>query len=341
MRQRETPTSKRPNSSSADAAQRVVAVEDAVREYLENRKAEGDDVERDALQLEAHVLPRWGRQRIVELEAAALKAWRNELAATPPRRRTSCRASVPRHASVDFADAEVRRRRRSTVNRIMTVFKAALNYAADLYPADFPDRAAWRLGLRAFRNVDRARERWLTRTEAAALLAACAPDFRRLVQAALYTGCRYSELCRAQVGDYRAQTRTLRIPRSKSGKWREVVLHREAAEFFATLCKRRRPEEPLLVRGDGARWDRGQQVRPMREACRRAGLDSPVTFNGLRHSYASLAVQSGMTLIALARNLGHADTRMVERHYGHLSDSYMRRQIERHAPTFRPRKRNR
>ena len=41
-----------------------------------------------------------------------------------------------------------------------------------------------------------------------------------------------------------------------------------------------------------------------------------------------------MALIALARNLGHADTRMVEKHYGHLSDQYMRDQIANFAPTF-------
>ena len=41
-----------------------------------------------------------------------------------------------------------------------------------------------------------------------------------------------------------------------------------------------------------------------------------------------------MALIALARNRGHADTRMVEKHYGHLSDQYMRDQVARFAPTF-------
>jgi hypothetical protein len=41
-----------------------------------------------------------------------------------------------------------------------------------------------------------------------------------------------------------------------------------------------------------------------------------------------------MTLIALARNLGHTDTRMVEKHYSNLSDQYLREQVRRFAPAF-------
>ncbi len=43
---------------------------------------------------------------------------------------------------------------------------------------------------------------------------------------------------------------------------------------------------------------------------------------------------AGMTLMVLAQNLGHSDTRMVERHYGHLDDDYKRDMIRATAPTF-------
>ena len=39
-------------------------------------------------------------------------------------------------------------------------------------------------------------------------------------------------------------------------------------------------------------------------------------------------------LVVVAENLGHADTRMVERHYGHLVQSFKDRMIEEHAPRF-------
>jgi hypothetical protein len=36
----------------------------------------------------------------------------------------------------------------------------------------------------------------------------------------------------------------------------------------------------------------------------------------------------------VARNLGHADTRMVEKHYGHLAASYVTEAIRSGAPRF-------
>ena len=69
----------------------------------------------------------------------------------------------------------------------------------------------------------------------------------------------------------------------------------------------------------------------MKRACRKARIDPPISFHGLRHSYASFAVQSGLPLMVLAKNLGHADTRMVERHYGHLSNQYLREQVAAHT----------
>jgi hypothetical protein len=42
----------------------------------------------------------------------------------------------------------------------------------------------------------------------------------------------------------------------------------------------------------------------------------------------------GMPLPVVARNLGHADTRMVEKHYGHLAPSYVVEAVRKHAPRF-------
>ena len=43
---------------------------------------------------------------------------------------------------------------------------------------------------------------------------------------------------------------------------------------------------------------------------------------------------NGAPLMVVARNLGHADTRMVERHYGHLAPSYISDAIRAAAPKF-------
>ena len=43
-----------------------------------------------------------------------------------------------------------------------------------------------------------------------------------------------------------------------------------------------------------------------------------ITMYGMRHSFASNMLNAGVSDVKVGRWLGHADTRMVHRHYGHL-----------------------
>jgi hypothetical protein len=43
---------------------------------------------------------------------------------------------------------------------------------------------------------------------------------------------------------------------------------------------------------------------------------------------------ASIPLIVVAKNLGHADTKMVEKHYGHLADSYVVDAIRAGGPRF-------
>ena len=72
----------------------------------------------------------------------------------------------------------------------------------------------------------------------------------------------------------------------------------------------------------------------MLEAVKRAKIKPTISFHGLRHTWASLAVMNGVPLMIVARNLGHADTRMVEKHYGHLAPDYIKEAIRKGAPVF-------
>ena len=69
-------------------------------------------------------------------------------------------------------------------------------------------------------------------------------------------------------------------------------------------------------------------------AVRGATINPPVSFHALRHTWASLAAMNGTPLFVVAKNLGHADARMVERHYGHLAPSYIADAIRAGAPKF-------
>jgi integrase len=72
----------------------------------------------------------------------------------------------------------------------------------------------------------------------------------------------------------------------------------------------------------------------MDEACAGARIKPAIGFHALRHTWASLAVMNGMPLLVVARSLGHATTAMVERHYGHLADSFIDEAIRNSAPRF-------
>ena len=72
----------------------------------------------------------------------------------------------------------------------------------------------------------------------------------------------------------------------------------------------------------------------MADACRHAKIEPPVGFHQLRHTWASLSVMNGVPLLVVAKNLGHSDTKMVERFYGHLAPSYITDAIRAGAPRF-------
>jgi integrase len=80
-------------------------------------------------------------------------------------------------------------------------------------------------------------------------------------------------------------------------------------------------------------WKRSEQQRPMEAACKAAGL-TVMGFHQLRHSYASALVAAGMPLAMVAKLTGHADTRMLERHYAHLAPSDLSRALEAMAPNL-------
>jgi integrase len=255
-------------------------------------------------------LHKLSKRRIVE--------WHQKIADTPPRLRT--RPGLPqRHREAD-SDPEAVRRRRSTANRVLTILKAALNHTHREGKCANDD--AWRL-VRAFREADAARLRYLSDDEARRLTNACQADFSALVTGALLTGCRYGELASMTADDFNPDSGTLRVRTAKSGKPRHIVLTQEGRDFVAQLAAGRPGSACLFPRSNGKPWRKSEQQRPLDTAVKAARIDPPVNFHALRHTYASRLAMRGVPLAVIAKQLGHADTRMVEKHYGHLAPSYV------------------
>lgn len=193
--------------------------------------------------------------------------------------------------------------------------------------------ATWR-PVKPFREVDAPVVRYLTEAECVRLVNASDPAFRPMVRAALLTGCRYGELAAMRVADFNPDSGTVAVRASKSGKPRHVVLTDEGQRFLADATAGRPGDAPMLVRPDGNPWRRAHQQRPMREACKRAGIAPAVSFHILRHTHGSTLAMRGVPLPVIARQLGHADTRMTEKHYAHMAPSYIADAIRAGFPTL-------
>jgi integrase len=307
-----------------------MTVRQAFDSYIQHKEALGQPVADPLNRGRCHILPALGEKVLDDLTAAHLQRWLANVATAPAQVRPTADGRPQFQAAPKTT--EHKRRRQSSANRVLNVLKAALNHAYD--QGHTTNNQAWGRKLKPFRNADTARLHYLTTAEAKRLLNACAPDFRPLVRAGLETGCRYGELTRLEAADFNADAGTLTIRKSKSGKPRHVVLTDDGRAFFVKQSVGRPGHALLFAKPSGAAWRKSEQSRPMMEACAAARITPRITFHGLRHTWASLAVMSGAPLLVVAKNLGHADTRMVEKHYGHLAPSYIVDTIRAHAPRY-------
>ena len=168
----------------------------------------------------------------------------------------------------------------------------------------------------------------------ASLNNACEPSFRALVQGSLFDRLPLRRLTRLRVADFNQNSGRITIRHSKAGKPRHIALNAEGVQLFDALTSGRGPRDLIFEREDGKAWGKSHQQRPLEEASRQAKLDPPATFHILRHSYASALAMQGVPMGVIAAQLGHADTRMTERHYAHLAPSYVADTIRKALPAL-------
>src|SRR3984893_11656072 len=249
-----------------------------------------------------HILPELGDVPVADLTRDAISKWLTGLAGK----------------AKDGQDGDAVRQRRASANRVLTILRAALNQA--FRDGKVASDVSWRT-VKPFREVDAPRLRYFTKDEVTRLINSAQGSFRDLVKAALFTGCRYGELGRLRAGDFNRDSGTVFVGQSKSGKARHVVLTDEGRRFFETLTAGRPGGVPMLTRASGELWGPSNCTLLMATACRIARITPSAGFHILRHTAASHLVMSGVPLNVVAHNLGHADTRMTEKHYAHLAPS--------------------
>jgi integrase len=293
-------------------------LKDALSDYMASYKRNGGkSIDRTQSVIDAHIVSTMGGLPVSKLTKRKIENWLDNLADAAPMIRSGY-GKPQQHRELDDSP-EGKRRRKSSANRVLTVLKAALNNAFS--EGKIASDNAWRQ-VKPFREADSARIRYLKDDESRRLVNACTPEFRPLVQAALLTGCRYGELAALTIPDFNPDAGTVHIRISKSGKPRHVVLTDEGRDFFTATTIGKTGHSLILTRSNGDPWGRSHQQRPYKAACEKANVDA-LTFHELRHTYASRLVMSGAPLAVVAAQLGHSDTRMVEKHYGHMSPNYV------------------
>lgn len=323
----------RPRASQGTA----YTVKDAIVDYLAHLKSETNDA---AMRDAEGKLEKWvcghavARQDLNTLTLGHLEAWRNSLIQYPV---------------CGDPDPELERRSKEKANRVLNSLKAALNYAlkrgAD---TGVTNDAGWKR-IQRFKDVDARREFHFSIDQVNALIEAAEPACAALIRAGFFTGARYGELKALNVGDFNARAGQLAIKGKQGGRKtgkRDITLTAEGVEFFASLAHGRKSDEPLLLSSTGARWEDGDQTKPIRDALVKAGivrneaaLDAmPRTerpcFYSLRHSFISRALENGMPIFLVAENVG-TSVAMIEKNYGKFHHAAKRKLIEQHAPKLR------
>ncbi len=167
------------------------------------------------------------------------------------------------------------------------------------------------------------RERWLTRSEADRLVAACkAPHIRLFVLVALHTTARASAILELRWDRVELEQRRIdfRLPgRGTTKKGRAQVPINDTLQAALVSAYGFRTTSYVIE------WagDRVASVKTgFREATRRAGLPG-VTPHTLRHTGATWMAQMAVPWWQIAGMMGHSSPRMVEDTYGHHHPDFL------------------
>lgn len=176
------------------------------------------------------------------------------------------------------------------------------------------------------------RVRWLSDAERARLAVALAKPrrdhMRRLVEAALLSGARLSNLVGLRVQDVDFQSCTMTFTKTKTGKRQHVpispALETVLREAMAT--PRNPGVEAVFVSATGNAHKRGAVSNHFRKLVAEAKIDD-FHFHDLRHDFATRVRRGGHGLDVIQALLGHAHPAMTQR-YAHIGRDELARAVD-------------
>jgi integrase len=271
-------------------------------------------------------------------QSAARSSLRHLRAAFGTRRLTAIEPrDVARFIRQRRADGAADNTIRSNVHTLSGIFRFASRHLG--YPGANPCAVLDRRERPTTEPVNETRA--LTSDEIAALAAATMPEDALLVELALNTGMRMSEVLGLVWGDLelgekpaikvttqlsRYGARGARVPvKSKRGR-RRVVITRELARKLAAarlLALRSGGDDFVFAARPGAPRAQGTQARRFARTIESAGIDAAVTFHFLRHTHGSQLIALGWDVAAVAARLGDS-IQTVMTTYAHEFDARRR-----------------
>jgi integrase len=258
--------------------------------------------------LRGQVLPRWGAVPLSKVAHEDVSVWVADLLTSGGRNGRPLAAS--------------------TVRQAHRVFSLVLTYAV----------RGGRLGRNVADHVPLPRaarldKRFLTRAEVADLAAAAGHPGGLVIRTLALTGLRFGELSALRAGRVDLLRRRLEVAESvgevngtlvfgtpKTHARRSVPVPAELVDELAGLLAGRGPRDLVFTAPDGGVLRlNNYRSRVFDPAVKAVGLTG-LTPHGLRHTAASLAVESGANVKAVQRMLGHASAAMTLDVYAGLFD---------------------
>jgi site-specific recombinase XerD len=230
-----------------------------------------------------------------------------------------------------------RSRATTTVRRRLACFRSFFRYFRERNIAADPF-AGWVLKLPRRKRLPRA----LSRAEIAALLSTLGSahlaipnndrELRLAVRLMISTGLRVGELCKLRAKDVSPDGKSVRIngkgSRDRVAYLAELTLQRELSELILKRQRQGGEVAHLFLNRLGSTM-KPQSIRAkLHKAAQLAGLGRRVTPHMLRHTAATLLIETGVDIRIVQRLLGHSSIATTEI-YTHVSDEALRASLER------------
>ena len=155
-------------------------------------------------------------------------------------------------------------------------------------------------------------------------------DLADLILFGALSGIRQGRILALKEDDMDFENNMIRIrkPKNKNEDARYCGMHHALKDMLVRRCNEGRVNlfgDDWLTTSDEPRADK---VRNAFNKCKRAiNKDTPAyTFHGLRHTYGTLMIQSGVNIVDVAHHMGHSSTQVTEK-YLHAADKQLAAQV--------------